>query len=169
MLRTRTESTRSDILEIKMFLWSARDRRNSMIFIISAISNRARSREPAFDNSEFYRASAQKTRRWNKGLRFLSHQRVRWTATAIRESSPSRVASIRVGESTGHVRRQGKRMAKKIESLREGMKIFGGWIRGSAVINERMLRQPLEYWDSPIEKWSNAEATDYRRLIGPPV
>lgn len=38
-------------------------------------------------------------------------------------------------------------MTEKIESLREGMKIFRA-NPGIVVINERMLQQPLEYWDS---------------------
>lgn len=60
-------------------------------------------------------------------------------------------------------------MAEKIESLREGLKIFRRANPGIVVINERMLQQPLEYWNSLIEKWSDAEAADCdRQLIGPP-
>jgi len=138
---------------------------NTMILIISAISSTACEVGPAFDNFEFYRAPVQKSPSMEQRIKVFSHQRVRWTTLAIRESSPSRVTSPRVGKSPGRIKRQGKRMAEKIESPREGMKIFGGQIRDRRYY-ERMLQQSLEYWD--IEKWSNAEATDYRQLIGPP-
>lgn len=124
-------------------------------YYINLLQPRAKSNRIGLIIPSFIVRAYKKFRRSNKRIEISLSSAGSLNRVAIRESSSRRKAVV------AHKESEWPRKLKVCGSEGWGKtKIFGGPDPGIAVINERALRQPLEYWGSFIARWNDAEATE---------